>query len=152
MCDRGRTITHMQIPRFHTQVWHNKLSQMTYHEFDPTALTRRKVKGNVWESSDKNVFENNIIAITTGSHWSQCINVETFPLLSNEMSPNIVIGMWGTANFLNTVWVAPSLPQRMSTSSAVGSESSTARGVKQTHQEIQHFNVQHIELASIIKM
>ena len=23
MCDRGRTITHMQIPRFHTQVWYN---------------------------------------------------------------------------------------------------------------------------------
>ena len=22
MCDRGRTITHMQIPRFHTQVWY----------------------------------------------------------------------------------------------------------------------------------
>ena len=112
--------SHMQIPRFHTQVWYNKLSQITYHEIDPTALTRRKVKGNAWESSDKNVFENNIIAITTGSHWSQCINMETFPLLSNKMSPNIVIGMWGTANFLNTVWVVPSLPQRMSTSSAVG--------------------------------
>ena len=25
MCDRGRTITHMQIPRFHTQVWYNSL-------------------------------------------------------------------------------------------------------------------------------
>ena len=25
MCDRGRTITHMQIPRFHTQVWYNWL-------------------------------------------------------------------------------------------------------------------------------
>ena len=23
MCDRGRTITHLQIPRFHTQVWYN---------------------------------------------------------------------------------------------------------------------------------
>ena len=23
MCDRGRTITHMQIPRFHTQVWYD---------------------------------------------------------------------------------------------------------------------------------
>ena len=23
MCDRGRTITHMQIPQFHTQVWYN---------------------------------------------------------------------------------------------------------------------------------
>ena len=22
MCDRGRTITHLQIPRFHTQVWY----------------------------------------------------------------------------------------------------------------------------------
>ena len=25
MCDRGRTITHMQIPRFHTQVWYKWL-------------------------------------------------------------------------------------------------------------------------------
>ena len=25
MCDRGRTVTHMQIPRFHTQVWYNRL-------------------------------------------------------------------------------------------------------------------------------
>ena len=23
MCDRGRTITHLQISRFHTQVWYN---------------------------------------------------------------------------------------------------------------------------------
>ena len=23
MCYRGRTITHLQIPRFHTQVWYN---------------------------------------------------------------------------------------------------------------------------------
>ena len=26
MCDRARTITHMQIPRFHTQVWYNWLN------------------------------------------------------------------------------------------------------------------------------
>ena len=25
MCDRGRTITHLQIPRFHTQVWYHIL-------------------------------------------------------------------------------------------------------------------------------
>ena len=26
MCDRGRSITHLQIPRFHTQVWSNDSS------------------------------------------------------------------------------------------------------------------------------
>ena len=25
MCDRGRTITHLQISRFHTQVWYNDI-------------------------------------------------------------------------------------------------------------------------------
>ena len=25
MCDRGRTITHLQIPRFHTQVWYSTI-------------------------------------------------------------------------------------------------------------------------------
>ena len=30
MCDRGRTITHMQIPRFHTQVWYNVLQTMSH--------------------------------------------------------------------------------------------------------------------------
>ena len=30
MCDRGRTITHMQIPRFHTQVWYKKRKNVQY--------------------------------------------------------------------------------------------------------------------------
>ena len=30
MCDRGRTITHLQIPRFHTQVWYKVWDQITY--------------------------------------------------------------------------------------------------------------------------
>ena len=32
MCDRGRTITHMQIPRFHTQVWYNYRSHVSIRQ------------------------------------------------------------------------------------------------------------------------
>ena len=30
MCDRGRTITHLQISRFHTQVWYNITDMHTH--------------------------------------------------------------------------------------------------------------------------
>ena len=32
MCDRGRTITHMQIPRFHTQVWYKIVEHIEKEE------------------------------------------------------------------------------------------------------------------------
>ena len=33
MCDHGRTITHMQIPRFHTQVWYKELCWISGHSY-----------------------------------------------------------------------------------------------------------------------
>ena len=119
------------------------LRQMTYHQIDPMVLTCRNVRGKAWESCEKNVFENYIFAITTGSHWSQCIKCGNFPLFSHKMSPNIVIAMSGTANFPKTVWVAPSLPERMSTSLAVVRVINST-GVIQTHQKIQHFLMYNI--------
>ena len=37
MCDRGRTITHMHIPRFHTQVWYNAF-ELKNGKFDTTMI------------------------------------------------------------------------------------------------------------------
>ena len=34
MCDRGRTITHLQISRFHTQVWYNRLKGTDHAELE----------------------------------------------------------------------------------------------------------------------
>ena len=41
MCDRGRTITHLQIPRFHTQVWYNGIN----HSLGNLEL---KLRGHDW--------------------------------------------------------------------------------------------------------
>ena len=46
MCDRGRTITHMQIPRFHTQVWY-KYTDCTLWIKITTIATLVMVQGNL---------------------------------------------------------------------------------------------------------
>ena len=39
MCDRGRTITNMQIPRFHTQVWYkNSQAKSTGMRWDNRSI------------------------------------------------------------------------------------------------------------------
>ena len=40
MCDRGRTITHLQIPRFHTQVWYIKTyDNVLYHSLHSSYIS-----------------------------------------------------------------------------------------------------------------
>ena len=46
MCDRGRTITHLQIPRFHTQVWYKGYDYMAYIDYMdlPVRCPRKTIK------------------------------------------------------------------------------------------------------------
>ena len=48
MCDRGRTITHLQIPRFHTQVWYNVTDQLWWRH---SAKSEKKMAKSATDNS-----------------------------------------------------------------------------------------------------
>ena len=63
ICDRGRTITHLQISRFHTQVWYNYIHSIVFtiwtgHDNDTTLLRANFQIGSI---TDTDALEKNDI-------------------------------------------------------------------------------------------
>ena len=52
MCDRGRRITHMQIPRFHTQVWYNKMDPVSIVEDRERTWFHLQIDGQMNKQAD----------------------------------------------------------------------------------------------------
>ena len=55
MCDRGRTITHLQIPRFHTQVWYKDTDPYTqttlaYRDDIPACRVKAYFRKAKWQN------------------------------------------------------------------------------------------------------
>ena len=66
----------------------NYINQMPCHQMHPTALTWRHIKEILDKALSKNVFANYTWGITAGSHWSQCVKIDIFQLISYGTCPS----------------------------------------------------------------
>ena len=103
MCDRGRTITHLQISRFHTQVWYNSLKSITQMIPLLSKRVKREVCVKIFSDSQRSAaaplnFGNWLIVSTYVLYWMWFLIHLGLTLIHVKWAPGALDQIWTITN------------------------------------------------------